>query len=99
MTNNELSNITFSALAVQKVLARLKPTFSMGPDGIPNILLKKLSLSLCGPLSYLFERSFSLVFIPSVWKTAKIVPILKKGSALKVSNYRPISLTSTIFLR
>ena len=96
MTNNELSSITFSALAVQKVIARLKPTLSMGPDGIPNILLKKLSLSLCGPLSYLFERSFSLVFITSVWKTAKIVPILKKGSALKVSNYRPISLTSTI---
>ena len=66
----------------------------MGPDGILNILLKILSLSLFGPLSYLFERYFSLVFTPFVWKTAKIVPILKKCSALKVSNYRLISLTS-----
>ena len=33
------------------------------------ILLKKmLTLSFSGPLSYLFEQSFSLVFIPSVRK-------------------------------
>ena len=72
MTNSELSYITFPVLTMQKVLTRLKPTLSMGPDGILNILLKKLSL-------YLFERSFSLVFILSAWKTAKLVPMLKKG--------------------
>ena len=44
----------------------------------------------------MLERSLSQVFISSVWKTAKIVPILKKGSAFKVSNYTPISLMSTI---
>ena len=84
-----MSNITFSMLTVWKVLTRLKPILSMSPDGIPiyTILLKKLSLSLSGLLSYLFEQSFSLVFIPSVWKTAKIVPLLQQGSALKVSNY------------
>ena len=85
MTNSELSNITFSVLSVLKVLSRLKSTLGMGHDGIPNILLKNLSLSLSRPLSYLFEQSFFLVFLPSVWKTAKISTKLKKGSALKVT--------------
>ena len=33
---------------------------------------------------------------PSVHKTAKEVPVLKKDSKLDYSNYRPISLLSTI---
>ena len=69
MTNSELSSIMFSVLTVRKVLTRHKPTINMGSNRIPNILLKKLSLLLSGPLSYLFERSFSLVLIPSVWNT------------------------------
>ena len=33
---------------------------------------------------------------PSVPKTAKVVPVFKKGSKLDYSNYRPISLLSNI---
>ena len=33
---------------------------------------------------------------PSVLKTAKVVPVFKKGSKLNYSNYRPISLLSNI---
>ena len=33
---------------------------------------------------------------PSVLKTAKVVPVLKKDSKLDYSNYRPISLLSNI---
>ena len=51
---------------------------------------------LSGPLALLFERSMAVVFILKIWKTARIVPILKKGSPLKASIYRPISLTSTV---
>ena len=33
---------------------------------------------------------------PSVLKTAKVVPVFKKGSKLDYSNYRPISWLSNI---
>ena len=55
-----------------------------------------MAAHLSWPLAMLFERSMLFIFVPSVWKVANIVPILKKGNPLKVNNYRPISLTSTI---
>ena len=51
---------------------------------------------LSGPLALLFELIMVVVFEPKILKTAKIVPTLKKGSPLKASNFRPISLTSTV---
>ena len=75
---------------------KLKRSHSSGPDGIPNVLQKIMAQVLSGPLVLLFERSMAVVFISKIWKTARIVPILKKGNSLKASNYRPISLTSTV---
>jgi len=34
--------------------------------------------------------------IPQDWKDGHVIPIHKKGSRVDVSNYRPVSLTSTI---
>ena len=75
---------------------KFKRSRSSGPDGIPNILLKSIAQVLSGPLALLFERCMVVVFIPKIWKTAKIVPTLRKRSPLKASNYRPMSLTSTV---
>ena len=47
-------------------------------------------------LADLFNLSFMTVVFPSVLKTAKIVPVFKKDSKLKYSNYRPVSLLSNI---
>ena len=44
----------------------------------------------------MFNLSFMTGVFPSVHKTAKEVPVLKKDSKLDYSNYRPISLLSTI---
>ena len=40
--------------------------------------------------------SFFTGIFPTNLKTAKVIPIHKKDSKLEVSNYRPISLLSTI---
>ena len=34
--------------------------------------------------------------LPCEWKKAHVIPVYKKGSKIKATNYRPISLTSTV---
>ena len=55
----------------------LKPSLSAGPDGIPNIVLRRLA-HLCLPLSYVFEASFSTHCLPSDWLQAIVTPVFKK---------------------
>ena len=47
-------------------------------------------------MSELFNLSFSHGVFPSILKSSKVIPIFKKESKLKCSNYRPISLLSNI---
>ena len=44
----------------------------------------------------IYSTSFLTGVFPSVLKTAKVVPVFRKDSKLDYSNYRPISLLSSI---
>jgi hypothetical protein len=62
-----------------------------------NILTaKNCADSFCHPLSILFNRSISEKYVPLIWRCANITLIFKKGSRVEASNYRPVSLTSTV---
>ena len=91
---SQLSSCSFDPVTIFDKLNNLPCKTSVGPDGIPPILLKKLSAVLSLPLSMLYEKSFQSGLIPSLWKQAIVVPVHKKGSKTSVINYRPISLTS-----
>lgn len=68
---------------------------SPGPDGIPNLFLKRYAEWVAKYLTIIFQSSINNGFVPKAWKIAKIVPIHKGGSVSSVENYRPISLIST----
>ena len=67
-----------------------------GPDGVAYAHLK--NLGPCGVrfLTGLFNRSLRFNSIPSLWKQASIIPLLKPGKPPNhAGSYRPISLLCT----
>jgi len=57
------------------------------------MFLKNVAGSLAIPLSLLFRTSYELLTLPTIWKSAIVTPVFKKGSPSSASNNRPILLT------
>ena len=77
-------------------IKKKKDNKSPGVDGIPPKLLKEIVEKISTPLAKLFNLSLEEGIVPSEWKEANIMPLLKKGSRNKPKNYRPVSLTSVV---
>ena len=96
-TTKCLDWVEISSQTVRTALQKLDPTKTPGPDNIHNLTLKKCADSLCNPLALLFNRSLSEGTLPTEWKLAEVTAIYKhKGSRNDPTNYRPISLTSSV---
>ena len=76
---------------VVKVIQTLKPK-KCGIDDFASFVIKENAHLLAQPISYLFNQSIESGKFPSALKSAKIIPLHKKGSRSDVNNYRPISL-------
>jgi hypothetical protein len=75
-----------------KAINRLKPSKSVGLDGIPGFIIRGCTDVFIPVLKHIFNLSLSQQCFPTLWKQAAIVPVLKKGKSTSVSNYRPITL-------
>jgi hypothetical protein len=91
---DKIDVVHFTTLLVHKCLCKLKNKNTIAPDGLANVIFKKLSHVICTPLAILFNRIMHLGSVPDGWREAIVVPIFKSGMSAKVENYRPISLTS-----
>ena len=91
-----ICEISISLLDAYETLANLNTTKATGLDGIGPKLLKSCAVALCGPLHHLFNISLKNSQIPAEWRLHRITPIFKSGERTSVSNYRPISLLSTV---
>lgn len=68
-----------------------------GFDQTFNLELKHLSQGSFAFVARLFNRCWELGYFPSVWKLAKVIPVLKPGKDPSVpKSYRPISLLSAL---
>ena len=72
-------------------LAKLKLSFSAGPDGIPSAVLKRCAHVLSHPLAKLFNLSVQQNEFPAHWKFSNLFPVHKKGDKRNVNNYRGIT--------
>ena len=61
----------------------VKTKNSSGPDKISSNLLKSIMPVIMTPICHLFNLSFKSGYIPTILKTAKIVPIFKTGETDK----------------
>ena len=71
---------------VFKSLSRLKLSPSSGPDGLPSIVFRKCATALCYPLYLIFNNSITSMKVPSVWKSANVMPLFKGGIHSNPSN-------------
>ena len=92
----KLDYIIVTPEEVRGTLKLLPTDKAAGPDLINNRLLKELAKPLALPPSDLFNLSLSSGSVPHIWKEANVSPIHKKNDPSDVSNYRPISLLSTV---
>ena len=69
---------------------------SPGPDGIYPNHLKSLKDLLVKPLTLIFNKSLQDGMVPKDFKIANITPIFKKGNRKLPTNYRLISLLTSI---
>ena len=65
----------------------------MGPDCIPNIVLKTCAKELSSGLRDIYQHSIDTGTLPNDWRNTFISPLFKKGDRHQAENYRPVSLT------
>ena len=82
---------------VQKQLENVKTDKAVGPDKIPNWLLKGAASSLAPAVCSIFNASIRDGVVPQTWKSADICPIGKVPRPTRVDkDLRPISLTPVL---
>ena len=79
-----------------KLIDGLPNKTSSGYDNISNILLKKLKTELLIPLTHVFNQSLQQGTFPDAMKIAEVIPLYKGKERHIESNYRPISLLTTM---
>ena len=94
--DQNLDSLSVTPDEVKQVLKSFPLGKAAGPDLINNRILKELSEPLSLPLCDLFNCSLSSGNVPKILKQANVTPIYKKNEPSDVSNYRPISLLSTV---
>ena len=77
---------------VLKVINGLKDSKSTGTDNIDTWVIKLAAQDILPALTHIINLSIQQSIFPSMWKHAKVVPLLKKGDPLTAKNYRPVAL-------
>ena len=92
---NDCESLEISEENVYHELKKLNIYKSMGPDNVHPKLLKNLAenSSFVKNLTQLYQKCVEECAIPSIWKTANVIALHKKGSKRNALNYRPVSLT------
>ena len=77
---------------VYDLIMQLDNQKSSGTDNVSARMLKATVNTTVSTITKLFNMCIRMGTFPSCWKTARVVPIPKKGCRTNPANYRPISI-------
>jgi len=90
-------NVPFEIHELTDVLRNCKSKSAPADDRISYVMLKQIPRSCQATLLKLFNEVWLQGQLPSDWKKATIIPLLKaKKSAFDVASYRPVAVISTL---
>ena len=69
-------NYTIHSDTVLKLLTTIKVHKTAGPDDIPDLILRDHALTLTYPTCTIFNASIREGFLPTIWKSANIIPTI-----------------------
>ena len=81
---------------VVRAIMQMKTKKSRGPDNISSFIFKIACPVVSKSLAKIFHASLETGIFPEVWKLVRVAPIFKTGVKSDMSNYRPISVLSTV---
>ena len=85
--------VIFTPTQTLAAIKKAKNSKALGPDNLSPVMLKNLGPNAINFLTNIFNMCMKSSIIPSIWKTAKIIPLLKPGKASDLGpSYRPVSL-------
>ena len=77
---------------VEKLVCNLKNSKSFGLDQIDTFAVKLAMPYILSVLTHIINLSILTSKFPSSWKTAKVIPLHKKGDFLDPKNFRPVAI-------
>ena len=82
--------------AVKKIILGLKNSKASGVDNIDTYIVKLLVNDILPAVTHIVNLSIQQASFPSLYKLAKIIPLLKKDDPLVPKNYRPVAILCII---
>jgi hypothetical protein len=80
-----------------QTLVKVKSNKAVGPDQIPNWILKTCAKNIAPAICSIWNASIAQSHLPQVWKSADICPLAKVTPPTKIDKHlRPISLTPVL---
>jgi hypothetical protein len=87
--------VFFTPEQTLKAIKKSKNSKAVGPDGLSPIMLKHLGPHGIRYLTSIYNKCVNKSIIPSLWKTGKIIPLLKPGKpAEEGTSFRPVTILS-----